>query len=50
MQQSGYLESEKRKENGKMRIYYRATPKGKAALNIVRPKINELVSEVLKND
>jgi DNA-binding PadR family transcriptional regulator len=48
MQESGYLESERRRENGRMRIYYRATPKGRAALARVRPRIGELVSEVLE--
>ncbi len=50
MQQSGYLVSEKRKEGGRMRIYYRATPKGKTALSHVLPKIGELVSEVMENN
>ncbi len=50
MQQDGYLLSEKRKENGRMRIYYRATPKGRLALSRIKPKISELVSEVLEND
>lgn len=48
MQQDGYLQSEKRKEDGRMRIYYRTTSKGKLALSKVRPKINELISEILE--
>lgn len=48
MQQDGYLQSEKRKEDGRMRIYYRTTPKGKLALSKVTPKINELISEILE--
>ena len=47
MQRDGYLQSEKRKEDGRVRIYYKATSKGRSALNNVKPKINELVSEVL---
>lgn len=48
MQKDGYLESMKKTENGRARIYYRATPKGRRALRRVRPKIGELVSEVLR--
>lgn len=47
MQRDGYLESEKRTEKGRVRIYYRATSKGRQALRHVKPKIGELVSEVL---
>jgi DNA-binding PadR family transcriptional regulator len=47
MQDSGYLKDEKRVENGRMKIYYRITPRGRAALKNVRPKIGELVSELL---
>lgn len=47
MQKDGYLQGVKRTENGRMRIYYRATAKGRQALSQVRPKIGELVSEVL---
>jgi DNA-binding PadR family transcriptional regulator len=47
MQKDGYLESSKRTEKGRARIYYKATPKGRQALRSVRPKIGELVSEVL---
>lgn len=50
MQQDGYLRSEKRKENGRVRIYYKTTSKGKSVLSNVRPKISELVSEILEND
>jgi DNA-binding PadR family transcriptional regulator len=49
LQESGYLKSEKRNENGKMRIYYRTTSKGKQALNHIKPKIDELVSEITEN-
>jgi PadR family transcriptional regulator PadR len=50
MQEDGYLLSEKRKEKGRIRIYYRTTPKGKLASSLIKPKINELVSEVLEKD
>jgi DNA-binding PadR family transcriptional regulator len=49
MGEAGYLRSKKKTENGRVRIYYRATPKGKLALRRIRPKINELVSEILEN-
>lgn len=48
MQQDGYLQSKKRTKNGRARIYYRTTSKGKLALKNVRPKISELVSEILE--
>jgi DNA-binding PadR family transcriptional regulator len=48
MQQDGYLQGQKKIENGKMRIYYKATAKGKQAFSRVKPKINELVSEVIE--
>ncbi len=47
MREAGYLESEKRNEGGRMRKYYKTTAKGRQALRRVRPKIGELVSEVL---
>lgn len=47
MQRDGYLQSKKRTENGRVRIYYKTTPKGKHALHHVKPKISELVSEIL---
>lgn len=46
LEENGYLKSEKRNENGKIRIYYKATPKGKLALKHIKPKIDELVSEI----
>lgn len=47
MQQDGYLECEKRTEKGRVKIYYKATQKGRRALHKLKPKISELVSEVL---
>lgn len=48
MQGGGYLSKERKVEDGRMRIYYRATSKGMKALEDTRPKMNELVSEVLE--
>lgn len=48
LQSGGYLSPEKRVERGKMRIYYKATKKGMAVLEQTRPKIDELISEVMK--
>jgi DNA-binding PadR family transcriptional regulator len=50
MQKDGYLQGVKRTENGRMRIYYRATAKGRQALSQLKPRIGELVSEVLKGN
>lgn len=48
MEGGGYLRKEKRVEQGRRRIYYKITPKGRLALEGVKPKINEVVSEVLR--
>lgn len=50
MQEGGYLLSKKKNENGRMKIYYKATPRGKIALDRIKPKITELVSEIMEND
>jgi PadR family transcriptional regulator PadR len=50
METGGYLESERQVFNGKVRKYYRITEAGRAALEQVRPKIRELVDEVLEED
>ncbi len=47
LEDGGYLRSEKRVVNGKVRRYYRATVKGGRALKEARRKIQELVDEVL---
>ena len=47
LQRSGYLDREERLVNGKVRKYYRATPRGEQALAEAREKINELVAEVI---
>lgn len=43
----GYLKKEERLVLGKIRKYYRITPKGVEALEKARKKIRELVQEVL---
>lgn len=45
--QSGYLTSKQTNVNGKIRKYYRITPKGRKALKECRSKIHELVDEVI---
>ncbi len=47
LERSGYLARQERLVEGKIRKYYRATPHGQQALAEARPKIAELVSEVL---
>lgn len=47
MEKGGYLRKDHRVEAGRMRIYYIITPKGRRALSGIRPKIREVVSEVL---
>ncbi len=46
----GLLEYEQRLVNGKMRKYYTATEMGRQALRSLRPRIRELVGEVLTGD
>jgi PadR family transcriptional regulator PadR len=43
----GYFEEEKRVVHGKVRKYYRITDRGRDALAQLRPKVRELVSELL---
>jgi DNA-binding PadR family transcriptional regulator len=47
---AGYLTCEDRVVRGKIRKYYRITPRGAQALRKVRVKIAELVSEVLQGE
>jgi DNA-binding PadR family transcriptional regulator len=47
---AGLLARESMTVNGKVRKYYRITPAGRDALARLRPKIRELVSEVLEGD
>lgn len=47
LEKEGYLRREERVVDGKVRKYYRITPDGAELLNHLRPKIRELVKEVL---
>lgn len=48
LRREGYLESTSRVVGGKVRKYYRATDKGRQALEQLKEKIKELVEEVLE--
>jgi PadR family transcriptional regulator, regulatory protein PadR len=50
LQRGGYLAREDRVVQGKVRKYYRTTPRGKEALAEARGKIAELVAEVLRGE
>jgi DNA-binding PadR family transcriptional regulator len=47
LREKGYLAEERRVVGGKVRKYYHITATGQQALALVRPKIRELVGEVL---
>jgi DNA-binding PadR family transcriptional regulator len=47
LREKGYLAEERRVVGGKVRKYYHITETGRQALALVRPKIRELVGEVL---
>jgi PadR family transcriptional regulator, regulatory protein PadR len=47
LEKDGYLSCESAAVNGKIRKYYRATEAGREALTRLRPKIRELVDEVV---
>lgn len=50
LEQKGYLESEKKVVGGKVRKYYRITPKGEAALHEAYIKARELWEEIRELD
>jgi PadR family transcriptional regulator, regulatory protein PadR len=50
LQRGGYLAREDRVVQGKVRKYYRTTPRGEEALAEARTKIAELVTEVLRRE
>jgi PadR family transcriptional regulator PadR len=50
LEKVGYLVSEQQTVQGKMRRYYRITEAGRGALALLRPKIRELVNEVLHEE
>jgi DNA-binding PadR family transcriptional regulator len=47
LRKRGYLAEEKRVVGGKVRKYYAITDAGRRALALLRPKVRELVGEVL---
>jgi len=47
LEKEGYLSSEQETVEGKVRKYYQITDAGREALARLRPKIRELVNEVL---
>lgn len=50
LERAGFLISEPVQVGGKIRKYYRITDAGREALARLRPKIRELVDEVLRED
>ena len=50
LEEGGYLSSEQETVSGKVRKYYRITDKGRDSLAQLRPKVRELVQEVLRED
>jgi len=46
LERKGYLKSHKKRIGRTYRRFYRATPKGKRALVVVRARLNELFDEV----
>ena len=47
LEERGYLKAREERNGKTMRRYYRATPKGRAALEAVKPQVSELFSEVI---
>jgi DNA-binding PadR family transcriptional regulator len=50
MHDAGYLASKQANESGKVRRYYVATAKGRAALDKLKARIRELTDELLEED
>jgi DNA-binding PadR family transcriptional regulator len=50
LEAAGYLACERRAVDGKVRKYYRITEAGREVLHRLRPKIRELVGEVLEGE
>ncbi|HLK59162.1 MAG TPA: PadR family transcriptional regulator [Chthonomonadaceae bacterium] len=50
MEEAGYLASEQQTVQGKIRKYYYITEEGRKALMLLRPKVRELVNEVLHEE
>jgi PadR family transcriptional regulator PadR len=47
---AGYLGSEGKNVNGKVRKYYRTTPRGKRALQVATRRARELLNEILDDE
>jgi len=50
MEKRGYLESFKKRSDGRVRRFYRATSEGRAALADAKRKVQELFGELFEND
>jgi len=50
LEEKGLLDREERVVAGKVRKYYSATEDGREALDEIRPKLQELVDEVLEEE
>lgn len=50
LESQGLLQREERNVGGRVRKYYQATDAGRSALESLRPKIAELVGEVLRGE
>jgi len=50
LDEKGLLDREERVVDGKVRKYYAATADGQAVLDEIRPKLQELVEEVLEGE
>ena len=50
MERKGLLSSKERKDGRQIRRFYRATPKGRRALQAAKHKIQELFGELLEHD
>ena len=49
LEKAGLLASEQELVQGKIRKYYRITDEGRSTLALLRPKVRELVNEVLRD-
>jgi DNA-binding PadR family transcriptional regulator len=50
MESEGYLKSAERQSGGRIRKFYRATRKGKAALSKARDQVRELFGELFEGE
>ena len=48
LETAGYLVAEEQTVNGKIRKYYHITEEGRVALALLRPRVAEMVGEVLQ--